>query len=418
MRIALEFQRASGKPALEQRSNIEDPTVPVSSQSFFEFFGMGGGAHLPRVSIDRALQVPAVNAAVSFLARTMATLPLHAYRRTPDGPVRISGGLETLVHDAPNPEWSSYAWREYMFRQTFTGGRGLSWIERSGSNIVALWPMDPRGTTVRRTNGRKFYTCEGKTYSAADVIDIPFALKADMTTAYSPIVMGTKAIQLGLAMNDYASKFFAGGGVPPLALVGPLPAGAQAIQRATSDISRAIDAARESNNPVFPLPPGYDLKPVAIDPAKGQMTDARRFQIEEYSRIWQLPPVFLSDLSHGTFTNTEQQDLHLVKHVIGQWACASEQELNLKLFGQRNTTRYVEYNLDGIMRGDFKSRIEAMAMGVNSALLKPDEARALDNRPKAPGGDKLYIQGATVPLGSNINGGANDPGKTSDQQPA
>jgi HK97 family phage portal protein len=164
------------------------------------------------------------------------------------------------------------------------------------------------------------------------------------------------------------------------------------------------------------------LRPVGFDPEKGQMTDARRFQIEEFARIWNLPPVFLQDLTHGTFSNTEQQDLHLVKHLIAQWAKAFEEECNLKLFGQRNGGRYVEHNLDGLMRGDFKSRIEGLARGVQSAILTPDEARALENRPPMPNGDKLYIQGATVELGSqpaptgtppttdSINGGANDPG--------
>ena len=98
--------------------------------------------------------------------------------------------------------------------------------------------------------------------------------------------------------------------------------------------------------------------------------------------------------------NTEQQDLHLVKHVIAQWAQAFEEELNLKLFGQRNGGRYVEHNLDGLMRGDFTSRMEGMATAVQNALLTPNEARRLDNREAKENGDDLLIQGATVPLGT------------------
>jgi HK97 family phage portal protein len=185
-----------------------------------------------------------------------------------------------------------------------------------------------------------------------------------------------------------------------LALTGPMPAGAEAVKRAQGDIKRAIDAAKANGDPVFPIPPGYELKPVGFDPDKGQMTEARRFQIEEFARIYNLPPVFLQDLTHGTFTNTEQQDLFLAKHLISQWAKALEEEMNLKLFGAKNNGRFVEHNLDGLMRGDLKSRIEALARGVQTALLTPDEARALDNRKAKPGGDVLYIQGATVPLGS------------------
>jgi phage portal protein BeeE len=115
-----------------------------------------------------------------------------------------------------------------------------------------------------------------------------------------------------------------------------------------------------------------------------------------------LPPVFLQDLSRGTFANTEQQDLQLVKHLIGQWAKAFEDELNLKLFGQRRRNLKAKHNLDGLQRGDFKSRIEGLARAINTGQLMPDEARALEDRPPDPSGHggKLYIQGATVPLGT------------------
>jgi hypothetical protein len=216
-------------------------------------------------------------------------------------------------------------------------------------------------------------------------------------------IMGLSAlararIQLALAMNMYGSKFFAGGGVPPLALEGPLPQGAEAMKRAMADIHRAIDTAKSQDKPIFPMPPGYKLTPVGFDPEKGQMTEARRFQVEEIARVLQIPPVFLQDLTHGTFSNTEQQDLHLVKHLINQWAQALEEELNLKLFGQRNGGRYCEHNLDGLMRGDFVTRMNGLSQAVQTAILTPNEARALENRPAMPNGDELLIQGATVPL--------------------
>lgn len=391
-------------------SSPENPTVPVSAENFLAFFGVQSG-NLPSVTIDSALGVPAVAAAVSFLSGSMANLPLHVFRTKEDGSERIKGGIQRLLNEAPNPEWTSFGWRRYFWQQVFTGGRGVSWIERSGSNVVAIWPMDPACTTVKRVAGKKIYSFDGRIdYPAADVIDVPFMLKRDQISVYSPIMTGAKAIALALAMGDYAGNFFAGGGVPPLALSGPLPQGADAMQRAMGDIHRAIDAAKKSEKPIFPMPPGHELKPVGFDPAKGQMTEARLFQISEIARIYNLPPVFLQDLTHGNLSNVEQQDLHLVKHLISQWAKAFEEELNLKLFGQRSSGRYAEHALDALMRGDFKSRIEGLARGVQSAILTPDEARALENRPAKEHGDKLYIQGATVPLGSQpvIPAPAND----------
>ncbi|WP_267348688.1 phage portal protein [Sphingomonas sp. GM_Shp_2] len=375
-------------------------STDASWEEWSSFFGQGADrAQLPHVTIANALEVPAVLDAVTFLSRTLAALPLHAFRDTEDTTEKVDGDLQMLLNEAPNEEWSSFALRQYFWQQVFTGGRGLAWIERRGVKPVAIWPLDPTRTSVRRQGGRKIYRCGNVEYPATDVIDVPFALKANQLDAYGPIHMGRKAIGLAIAMNDFAAGFFVGGGIPPLALEGPLPSGVDAFKRALADIRRAIDLAKRAGESFFGLPPGHKLTPVGADPAKGQMTEARLFQIQEIARLFGLPPVFLQDLSKGTFSNTEQQDLQLVKHLVGQWAKALEDELNLKLFGQRRRSRKVKHNLDGIQRGDFKSRTEGLARAIQTGQITPNEARALENRPPLPNGDVLYIQGATVPLG-------------------
>lgn len=390
----------------ERRSSgsLESIAVSATPENFFAFFGINSTT-LPVVTTDNALRVPAVTAAVAFLSRTLAAVPMHAFRRSKEGPQRIEGKLGTIIHENPNPEMGSFKFRQYFWQQVFTGGRGLAWIERNGNGVENIWPINPAMTTIRRTGMTLVYSVDGKEYPAADIIDIPFMLRTDMTGHYGPLKLASKAIQLALAMNDYASTFFAGGGVPPLSLTGPLPKGKEAMDRAVDDVRRAIDAAKTSGKPVFQIPPGHELKPVGLDPEKGQMTEARLFQIQEISRAFQLPPVFLQDLSKGTFANVEQQDLHLVKHLVGQWAQAFEDELNLKLFGRLNGNRYVEHNLDGLMRGDFKSRIEGIARAIQTSQLTPNEGRALENRPKHsnPAADDLLVQGATVVLGSQAD---------------
>jgi HK97 family phage portal protein len=409
MRIAFEISR-------DKRNNSpENAGVPVSADNFLAYFGVKSGG-LPTVTIDTALKVPAVAAAVNFLSSSLANLPLHLYRQTENGAERAGGPLQRILNEAPNAEWSSFGLRKYLWQQVFTGGRGLAWIERAGTQIVAVWPMDPTKTQIKRRGFAKVYEFEGKAdaYPAGDVIDIPFMLKTDQIASYSPILLGEKAIQLALAMNSYAANHFAGGGVPPLALEGPLPQGPEAFNRAMRDIKRAVDQAKESDQPFFGMPPGHTLKPIGLDPDKGQMTEAMLFQIQELARIYNLPPVFLQDLSRGTFANTEQQDLHLVKHLISSWAKALEEELNLKLFGAKRNVRYVEHNLDGLQRGDFKSRMEGLARSIQTGLRTPNEARALENLPAHEKGDDLLIQGATVPLGSQPvdagNGGTDDEG--------
>ena len=385
---------------VEERIITEIPGIERPGANLLQVYGLGN-VDLPVVNIDSALTVPAVLAAVAFLSRSLTALPLHAYRKTTDGPEKISGGLETLIHEAPNREWTSFKLRQYFWQQVFTGGRGLLWIERSGSNITGLYPINPAKTRIKRdAMGRTTYEIDGRPFASADVIDVPFMLKADGVCHYGPITLGTQAIQLALAMSAYGSKFFAGGGVPPLALEGPLPQGPEALKRAMAEINRAIETAQTQDKPVFPMPPGHKLTPVGFDPDKGQMTDARRFSVEEIARVYQIPPVFLQDLTHGTFSNSEQQDLHLVKHLIAQWAQAFEEELNLKLFGQRNGGRYVEHNIDGLLRGDFATRMSGLSQAIQNAVLTPNEARALENRPAKDKGNDLLIQGATVPLGT------------------
>jgi len=235
--------------AAELRDSPENASIPVSAENFMQFFGIQS-ANLPSVSIDSALSVPAVWAAVSFLSRTLAAVPLHAYRNTKDGPKRLGGKIESVIHDFPNDGMDSFKFRQYFWQQVFTGGRGLAYIERTPQGVDSLWPMDPTKTTIQRSGMRVTYHFENKEYQAADVIDVPFMLKPNGLRHYGPIDMAAKAIQLAIAMNDYGSNFFASGGVPPLALTGPMAAGAEAFNRQMGDVQRAVDAAKKSQKPV------------------------------------------------------------------------------------------------------------------------------------------------------------------------
>jgi len=244
---------------------VREKRAPVYSleakDSLFLNVLNANGTALPVVTIETALTVPAVLCAVAFLPRTLAALPLHAFRKTADGPEKISGGLETIVHEAPNAEWTSFKLRQHFWQQVFTGGRGLLWIERAGTSIAGLWPINPASVEIKRDAlGRTTYKVDSKIYPASDIIDVPFMLKADALGHYGPIVMGTNAIQLALAMNDYGSQFFAGGGVPPLAVFGPMPAGPDAMKRAVTDINRSIAAAKTDNTNIINMPPGLRIE--------------------------------------------------------------------------------------------------------------------------------------------------------------
>lgn len=395
---------AAVSAALEKRASIEDPRVPISSANIVEFLGLQGVSTTGiTVTLERALGVPAVWAAVNFLSGTLAGLPLHLFRRTEKGREKVKGGLATILHDAVNEELSSFDWRKHVFDQVFTGGRTYTFVERNALNKVTnLWPLEPGKTTVKRQEGRKFYEHrDGRKvhrYEAAEIIDLAFMLKPDMLGHRSPILSNKDAIGLAIAASDYGSKFFQNGGVPPFVLTGPFNSPG-ALERSSTDMESAVREAASKKKLALSVPTGHTLTPIGVDPEKSQLVALQRFVIEQIARIYSLPPVFLQDLTHGTFTNTEQQDLMLTKHTLRRWIEQFEQELNLKLFGRGNNRQYVEMNVDGLLRGDFKTRMEGYARAITTGQMSPDEAREMENRPAhGNAAAKLHMQGAMLPI--------------------
>jgi HK97 family phage portal protein len=390
--------------------NLENPRAPVSAEDFLQVMGWGGGLSESgiNVTIDSALGVPAIWAAVNFISGTLAGLPLHVYRKTRDGRQRVeTGALAGILHDVANDEMSSFEWRKYLFDQVFTGGRCVSYIERNASGqVVNIWPLDPHHTRVDHVvSGAKMvkvYTYKGIKYQASEVIDITFMLKANQLDIRGPIMTNKDAIGLAIAATKYGSKAFQSGGIPPMTLQGPFQSGA-AAQRASEDVAKTTAKLAREGKPVMAIPMGHELKPVGFNPNEMQLIELQRFSIEQIARIYSLPPIFLQDLTNGTYSNTEQQDLHFVKHTLKRWIEQFEQELNLKLF-PRGSRQYVEFNVDGLLRGDFKTRMEAHATTIQNGIRTPNEVRDIENMGPMPEGGNLMIQGATVPISTQING--------------
>jgi len=398
-----------GAPAVEEERSA---TVTQSREDFFAALGVNWNVAASEIVVNRetALGVPAVLAAVQFLSGTLAGLPLNIYRKTKEGREKQTGALADLLHYAVNPQLSSFDWRNQLFNSVFTDGRGLSWIERSASGqVVGLWPMEAAKTTIKRVNGRKLYEYREenggpvRVYQAEEVIDIPFHLMPNGLTSRSPLTLGKDAIGLAIAVTQYGSQFLANGGVPPFAVTGNFQT-SQALKRAGDDLAQAVKKAAKDKRQALVMPAGLEIKPIGADPDKSQMVETQRFCIEQIARLFNLPPIFLQDLTHGTYSNTEQQDLHFVKHTLKRWVEQFEQEINLKLFGYRSNRVYAEFNMDGLLRGDFKTRMDGYAQGVQSGVMMPSEARDRENLPFIEGSDKLFMQGATIPIDAMPSG--------------
>lgn len=392
-----------------EKRNLENPTAPVSANDFLQIMGWGDlyASSGVTVNVDTALGVPAVWAAVNFISGTIAGLPLHVYRKDEDGGrSKVESELSLILHDVINEDMSSFEWRKYLFEQVLTGGRAVTYIERNGlGQIVNLYPLDPTKVRVERLlDGRKIYRVNARVYESSEILDMPFMLKPNMTDARGPISQNKDAIGMAIAASRYGSKAFQSGGIPPAVLQGPFGSGA-AANRASEDVAATTLKLAKEGRPIMALPLGHELKTIGFNPEQMQLLELQRFSIEQIARIYSLPPVFLQDLTHGTFSNTEQQDLHFVKHTVKRWVEQFEQEMNLKFFG-RGSEFYVEFNVDGLLRGDLKSRMEAYATSIQNGIRTPNEVRAIENMEAMPNGDNLMIQGATVPLGSQPNLGA------------
>lgn len=394
---AIETHTASPKGEARAEVKMLDSAASISSV-------LNGEVLTDGVTMQEAMSLPGVWAAINFLSAAMASLPIEVYEKTEGegGDKRISGEIALVLNEAVSDEMTSADWAETFFSEVFGPGRGYSFLERNSSgDVINIFPMEFDRVTVRRKRGRLLYDYTEpngvvKTYPARDVIDVAFLRKPDHVGHYNPVLTCAAAIRQGLNANRYALTVFGKNGIPPYVLKGAFNS-AKEMMRGAADLMKVSRRSAEENKPIIPIPLNTDLVRLGDDPEKMQLTPVQIFAVGQVARIYQLPPVFLQELSKGNFNNMEHQDLHLVKHTLRRHVKKFEKQLTLKIFG-RGAKRYVKLNLDAIMRGDFKTRIEAIVRAIQNGLMTPNEGRALEGRRPLTGGDVLLVQGATVPI--------------------
>lgn len=389
---------------LFETRNVENPNVPLSGQTAFEglFGGRAKSAAGVNVTEAKALGVPAIWQAVNVIAGTLGHLPFHLYRDNGGKLEKATNDpLYKVIHDRANSVTSKATFWKHSVSRMLLAGRSYSIILRNkAGKCVGFLPVDEKQVVIEQElkDGelKRTYVVNGKRYNYFDILDLPLTLQADGINHLNPITVHKNAIGLMIAAEEYAATLFANGGVPAIFLTGPAMSPA-ARDRASDQVETKLSANR-ANRLVTTLPAGHEVTEIGFDPSKQQLIEMRRFEVTEVSRIMNIAPAMLHDLTSGTFNNVEQQGLNFSQQTILPLVKIIEQELNLKIFGNRNTTSYVEINMDGLVRGDLKSRTEALARGINTAIYTPNEARSLMNLPADPEGDVLLIQGATIPL--------------------
>ena len=355
----------------------------------------------------------AVYACVRILSEAIAGLPLHMYQYKDDGGKEkaIDHPLYQLLHDEPNPEMSSFVFRETLMTHLLLWGNAYAQIIRNGKGeVVALYPLMPNKMTVDRDkNGRLYYSYQrsseeagGKAetviLSPGDVLHIP-GLGFDGLVGYSPIAMAKNAIGLAIATEEYGSKFFANGAAPSGVLEHP---------GTIKDPSRVRESWQQTfggsanSNKIAVLEEGMKYTPISISPEQAQFLETRKFQINEIARIFRVPPHMVGDLEKSSFSNIEQQSLEFVKYTLDPWVIRWEQSIQRTLLtADEKKTYFVKFNVEGLLRGDYQSRMNGYATARQNGWMSANDIRELENLDRIPeedGGDLYLINGNLCPL--------------------
>ena len=390
-----------------------DKPTNATSGSSYRFF-LGGSTSGKTVTERSAMQITAVYSCVRILAEAIAGLPLHLYTYKEDGGKEKAIGhpLYLLLHDEPNPEMSSFVFRETLMTHLLLWGNAYAQIIRNGKGeVVALYPLMPNRMTVDRdSSGQLFYSYQMNNSDAptmktgtvilkpSDVLHIP-GLGFDGLVGYSPIAMAKNAIGLAIATEEYGAKFFANGATPGGLL--EYPGTVKDPDRVRESWNKGFSGSQNAGK-VAILEEGMKYTPISIAPEQAQFLETRKFQINEIARIFRVPPHMVGDLEKSSFSNIEQQSLEFVKYTLDPWVVRWEQSLSRALFTPEEKKQYFfKFNVEGLLRGDYQSRMNGYATARQNGWMSANDIRELENLDRIPaeeGGDLYLINGNMLPL--------------------
>ena len=380
------------------------------------FRSMGGSVSGKQVNERTSMQMTAVYSCVRILSEAVASLPLNVYRYTETGGKEkaIDHSLYRLLHDEPNPEMSSFIFRETLMTHLLLWGNAYAQIIRNGKGeVIALYPLMPDRMTVDRdSNGRLYYkyrksnddapTMESGVVSLApsDVLHVP-GLGFDGLVGYSPIAMAKNAIGLAIAAEEYGSKFYANGAAPSGVLEHP---GTLKDPTRVRDSWNSTFGGSSNSHKIAVLEEGMKYTPISISPNEAQFLETRKFQINEIARIFRVPPHMVGDLEKSSFSNIEQQSLEFVKYTLDPWVIRWEQALYRTLLSEEEKKNYFfKFNVEGLLRGDYQSRMQGYATARQNGWMSANDIRELEDLDRIPaelGGDLYLINGNMLPLES------------------
>lgn len=385
-----------GKP----RSIEERATAPKTDTDWRGWWRTGGGAFGlgstagPEVTDRSAMSLASVYACVRVVSEAVAQLPLVLYRRLERGRERAEDHpLYPILHDLPNPELTSFELREFMAASLLLRGNAVAWVDRgTRGEVREVWPLRWDWIDVKRApSGELLFTWEPpngrpQTFEASELWRVR-GLGFDGVQGVSPIQWQAETIGLGLAVNEFGSRFFANGAVVSGALEHPQKLSPEAHERLK--VSMAEFRGLSQSHKAMILEEGMKWNKISIPPEEAQFLETRKYSRSEIAGLFGVPPHMIGDLEHATFSNIEHQAIAFVVHCLGPWLERFEQSISRDLLLEdERKTLYAEHVVAGLLRGDAKTRAEFYNLGVNGGWLVRNEVRELENLNPIPGLDK------------------------------
>lgn len=391
----------------------DKPTTASYSGSAYSFL-FGRTTSGKPVNERTAMQTTAVYSCVRILAEAVASLPLHIYHYTDTGKERVvSHPLYRILHDEPNMEMTSFVFRETLMSHLLIWGNAYAQIIRDGAGrVAALYPLLPDKMEVDRTeNGQLVYyyyrrSEENPNFKEfgkiklrqEDVLHIP-GLGFDGLIGYSPIAMAKNAVGMTLACEEYGASFFANGANPGGVLEHPgILKDPKKVRDSWNEVYRGTTNAHK----VAVLEEGMKYQQIGIPPEEAQFLETRKFQINEIARIYRIPPHMIGDLDKSSFSNIEQQSLEFVKYTLDPWVVRWEQSLQKALLlPQEKKEYFIKLNVDGLLRGDYQSRMTGYATARQNGWMSANDIRELEDLnpiPEEDGGNLYLINGNMTKL--------------------
>lgn len=348
-----------------------------------------------------------VYACVRVLREAVAQLPLIVYRTGKDGSKEraLNHPLYRLLHRRPNPEWTSYEWRIYMMTNVMLHGNAFAEIVWDDAGRVAeLWPLPASQMAVERYNGRVVYTytdpATGKETPIPDWKIHHWRIGDGALVGQSPIRQQAETLGYKLAVREFGSRFFSNGARPGIVLEHPGKLSKDAQSRLRENWNEALMGVRNAHR-VRVVEEGMKVTPLTIPPEEAQFLQTQQLLVSDICRIFRVPPHMVADLERATFSNIEELGLEFVTYSLTPWLVLSEQAIMRDLLRPEETDYFVEYQVDGLLRGDITARYNAYSQARQAGWLSVNEIRRIENRNPVEGGDIFLSPLNMTPVGED-----------------